>query len=615
MIITSNTRMESNEELVTMKPESEGVDPATSANGALVEIEEALTQDFSKFTKQDYVDLLKDLANQNDHRKTEAVLREIKSRYDELLDKERQEALKKFVDEGGAVDDFSFRGSELDNTFDANYKLLRDRRAEFARTQEEQKNQNFEKKNHLLEELRALVDGEDNKHSFEKFKEIQQRWKAIGAVPMAQVRPLWASYHALVDRFYDNRNIYFELKELDRKKNLAAKTELCVRAEKLADVTKIGEAIRELNELHEEYKHIGPVSREDQEPLWERFKKASDAVYVRRDEYIGKLQQEFTNNLSLKQQVIAEIAEFTTFQSDRIKEWNQKTTQIMALQKKWEAIGAVPRAKTKDINKQFWSAFKIFFSNKSGFFKKLDESRQQNLALKKELVAQAEAIKDNTTDWEKTANTLKALQVKWKEVGPVPDKVRESIFQEFKAACDHFFGQRRATLDAADKEQQENLAKKEAICSELERMVNEKTGTLGQLKEMQRSFHAIGFVPRTAMNGIKNRFNTATEKLMTSLSEVSQEEKDKAMLEIQLENMKTDPDASHKLHVREQTLRKQITKAENDLATLKNNLEFFARSKGKNAEDLRADVNQKIEAAAAELAKLKSQLKVLRSAQ
>ncbi|HBK89527.1 MAG: DUF349 domain-containing protein [Cyclobacteriaceae bacterium] len=607
--------MESNEELVTMKPESEGVDPATSANGALVEIEEALTQDFSNFTKQDYVDLLKDLAHQNDHRKTEAVLREIKSRYDELLDKERQEALKKFVDEGGAVDDFSFRGSELDNTFDANYKLLRDRRAEFARTQEEQKNQNFEKKNHLLEELRALVDGEDNKHSFEKFKEIQQRWKAIGAVPMAQVRPLWASYHALVDRFYDNRNIYFELKELDRKKNLAAKTELCVRAEKLADVTKIGEAIRELNELHEEYKHIGPVSREDQEPLWERFKKASDAVYARRDEYIGKLQQEFTNNLALKQQVIAEIAEFTTFQSDRIKEWNQKTTQIMALQKKWEAIGAVPRAKTKDINKQFWSAFKIFFSNKSGFFKKLDESRQQNLALKKELVAQAEAIKDNTTDWEKTANTLKALQVKWKEIGPVPDKVRESVFQEFKAACDHFFGQRRATLDAADKEQQENLTKKEAICSELERMVNEKTGTLGQLKEMQRSFHAIGFVPRTAMNGIKNRFNTATEKLMTSLSEVSQEEKDKAMLEIQLENMKTDPDASHKLHVREQTLRKQITKAENDLATLKNNLEFFARSKGKNAEDLRADVNQKIEAAAAELAKLKSQLKVLRSAQ
>lgn len=608
--------MESNEELVTMKTEGEGVDPATSANGALVEIEEvALAQDFSNFTKQDYVDLLKDLAHQNDLRKTDAVLREIKSRYDELLDKERQEALKKFVEEGGAVDDFSFRGSELDNTFDANYKLLRDRRAEFARTQEEQKSQNFEKKNHLLEELRALVDGEDNKHSFEKFKEIQQRWKAIGGVPMAQVRPLWASYHALVDRFYDNRNIYFELKELDRKKNLLAKTELCVRAEKLADVTKIGEAVRELNELHEEYKHVGPVSREDQEPLWERFKKASDAVYERRDAYIGNLQKEFTNNLTLKQQVIAEIAEFTAFQSDRIKEWNQKTTQIMALQKKWEAIGPVPRAKTKDINKQFWSAFKVFFSKKSSFFKKLDELRQQNLALKKELVAQAEALKNNSAEWEKTANALKALQVKWKEIGPVPDKVRESIFQEFKAACDHFFGQRRATLDAADKEQQENLMKKEAICSELERMVNEGTGTLGQLKEMQRSFHAIGFVPRTAMNGIKSRFNTATEKLMASLSGVSQEEKDKAMLEIQVENMKTDPDASHKLHVREQTLRKQVTKAENDLAVLKNNLEFFARSKGKNAEDLRADVNQKIEAAAAELAKLKSQLKVLRTAQ
>jgi len=431
---------------------------------------------------------------------------------------------------------------------------------------------------------------------------------------VAHIQPLWASYHALVDRFFDNRNIYFELKELDRKKNLAAKTELCLRAEKLADVPRMGEAIRELNELHEEYKHIGPVAREEQEPLWERFKKASDAVYKRRDEYMANLQQEFAKNLELKEQIVAGASEFTAFTSDRIKEWNQKTTQIMALQKRWEAIGAVPRAKTKEINKKFWSAFKTFFSNKGVFFKKLDESRQQNLELKKELVKQAEALK-NSPDSEKTANELKALQAKWKEIGPVPDRVRESIFQEFKTACDFFFEQRRHKIDEADREQNENLAKKEALCAELEGIITNKTGTLSQLREIQHKFQAIGFVPRQAMASIKNRFNDLTDKFMASLDQVSQEDKDKAMLEIQLENMKTDPDAGHKIHLREQNLRKKISKAENDLATLKNNLEFFARSKGKNAEDLRADVNQKIDAAAKELTQLKSQLKVLKAAQ
>ncbi len=609
--------MESNEELVALKgvPESEVFGTAgQNTNGAMVELEEVvLAQDYSHFSKGDFVDLLQSLAHQPDLKKTDAVLREVKHHFDELLDLERSEALKKFIDEGGSPDDFEFRPSQQDIAFDANYKLLRDRKAEHHRNQEEAKNENLQKKNLLLEELRALVDGEDNKHSFDKFKEVQQKWKAIGGVPSAQVRPLWASYHALVDRFYDNRNIYFELKELDRKKNLEAKIELCVRAEKLALNDKIGEAVRELNELHEEYKHVGPVARDEQDAVWERFKKASDAVYHRRDAFVANLNQELTKNLDQKVQVIAEVAEYTSFQSDRIKEWNQKTSQIIALQKKWEIIGAVPRAKAKDINKKFWSSFKAFFSNKGTFFKKLDESRQQNLELKKGLIQQAEALKSNI-DWDKTANELKALQAKWKDIGPVPEKLRESVFAEFKAACDYFFEQRRVKFEEADKEQADSLLKKEAICSELERMVAEKTGTLGQLRELQRSFHAIGFVPRQSVNSIKARFTIAMDKFMGSLEQVSQEDKDKAMLEIQLENLKSDPDASHKLHTREQALRKKIAKSENDLATLKNNLEFFARSKSKNADELRADVNAKIEASTQELVQLKRQLKLLKAA-
>jgi len=535
----------------------------------------------------------------------------VRAHYDENLEKEKSVALNKFISDGGSPDDFEFRQDPLDVAFEANFKLLRDRKAEHFRNQEEQKNDNFKKKNVLLEELRALVDGEDNKHSFDKFKEIQHQWKQIGAVPSAHVRPQWASYHALLDRFYDNRNIYFELKELDRKKNLEAKIELCVRAEKLATVEKIGDAVRELNELHEEYKHIGPVAREEKEAVWERFKAASDAVYARRDQFLTTLHEELGRNLIAKEQIIADVTAFAGFQSDRIKEWNQKTSEIIALQKKWETIGAVPRNKAKDTNRRFWAGFKTFFNSKGVFFKKLDESRVQNLELKKQLVQQAQALKDST-DWDKAANTLKALQLKWKEIGPVPEKMREKIFQEFKTACDFFFEQRRVKFEEADKVQTDNLEKKQAICESLEKMAADKTATVAQIKELQRTFQGLGFVPRHAVNSIKNRFQAALESAMGGLGELSAEARDKAILEIQLENMKSDPDAGYKIHQRELGLKKKIAKAENDLATLKNNLEFFGRSK--NAEKMKAEFSAQIEASSQEVSRLKAELKMLKAA-
>jgi hypothetical protein len=601
--------MDSKDDIALLKntPEHDAV----PAPASVEEMEEGVpAPDFTHFTKKDFVDLLKDLAKQNDFRKADSSIKEIKVHFDEIQDRERSEALKRFVEEGGSPKDFEYRPDPLDVSFEAIYKVLRDRKAEHFKVLEEQRNENFRSKNLLLEELRALIDGEDDKRSFDKVKEIQQKWRAIGPVPAAHVRPQWASYHALMDRFYDNRNIYFELKELDRKKNLEAKLDLCARAEKLASVERLVEAVRELNELHEEYKHIGPVAREEKDAVWERFKKASDAVYARRDELAVKIQKDLAANLEQKEKIIEEITAFASFQSDRIKEWNQKTAEIIALQKKWESIGAVARAKSKDVNKRFWAGFKMFFNVKGAFFKKLDETRNQNLEQKRALIQQAEALKAST-DWDKTANELKVLQQKWKDIGPVPEKQRDKVFQEFKNACDFFFDQRRVKFEEADKQQADNLLKKEAICAELERMTEEKTGTLGQLRELQRSFQSIGFVPKQSVVSIKHRFSAAMDKFMANL-QVSQQEKDSAILEIQLENLKTDPDASHKIHQREQGLRKRIQKAENDLAILKNNLEFFGRSK--NAEKMKAEFNEKIEASAAELVQLKNQLKQLKAA-
>ncbi len=566
--------------------------------------------DYTNFTKQQFADLLKELSREDNFKKTDHVLREVKPLYDEIREKERSEALSKFIATGGVEEDFDYKGDEADMIFDANFKLIRDRKAQYFKQQEENKTDNLRKKQELLEKLRVLSDSQDTTDQFETFKQLQKEWKAIGAVPGAHAKTLWANYHALTDRFYDNQSIYFELKELDRRKNLESKLELCARAEKLADVELIKDAIRELNELHHEFKHLGPVPKEDKEAVWQRFKTASDAVYARRDAYLQNLQQELQVNYNSKATLSEEVQIFISFQSDRIKEWNQKTKEILDLQKRWEVIGGLPRARAKDVNKKFWTAFKTFFNNKNAFFKKLDEEREQNLQIKNDLVKKALELKESN-DWERTSNELKNLQQKWKDVGPVPEKFREKVFKEFKDACDHFFEQRRTQHDKVELEQSENLRLKEEICTELESHIAAKTGTLDILRELQDRFSVIGFVPRKDINAIRNRYQEAVDKFIDSIPGITEDEKGKISLENQLNELRNDPMADRKIYQKEQIIRKKITKVENDIALWKNNLEFFGRSK--NAEKVKDEFNEKIREASDHLKQLKDQLKLLKT--
>jgi hypothetical protein len=421
---------------------------------------------------------------------------------------------------------------------------------------------------------------------------------------------LWANYHALTDRFYDNQSIYFELKELDRRKNLEAKLELCVRAEALINVELIKDAIRELNELHHEFKHLGPVPKEDKESVWQRFKAASDAVYAKRDSYMSTLNQELHANLDAKIVLSEEVQAFVEFQSDRIKEWNQKTKEILDVQKRWETIGGLPRAKAKDVNKKFWSAFKAFFNNKNIFFKKLDEEREQNLQLKADLVKKAVELKESS-DWEKTSNELKSLQQQWKDIGPVPEKQRERIFKEFKEACYHFFEQRRSQHGKIDGEQQENMKQKEEICAQLEAHAEGGTATEDMLQELQQQFSEIGFVPRKDISAIRNRYHNAVEKYIAAIPGITDDQKNRIALENQLNDLRNDPMADRKIQQKEQMIRKKISKIENDLAVWRNNLEFFGRSK--NADKFKDEFNDKISDAAGHLKQLKEQLKILRT--
>ncbi|TCL14092.1 uncharacterized protein DUF349 [Roseivirga ehrenbergii] len=613
---TEVTPTENVEEVSTLKVESEDTESASEESDE-VDAEEDNDHDdeedhqiidYSNHTREQLAEVIEELTSETNFKKIDAILAQIEPLFQETEDAARQEALDKFIADGGEEADFEYRHDKLYNRFDASLRLIKDKKHNYYKEREATKEKNYQKKTELLDKLRELVD-EEATTSLNPIKEIQEEWKKIGQVPNQHNRTLWANYNALIDRFYNNRHILFELKELDRKKNQEAKTELCVKAEALDQMDNLKEAIIQLNEFHEEYKNIGPVPKEVQEELWQRFKAASDKVYHKRKEYLDSLKGELNENLEKKKVLAAELKTFTEFDSDRINKWNAKTKEILALQKKWDAIGGLPREHAKEVNKLFWTDFKKFFSNKNDFFKKLEGMRQENLEKKEALIQKAIELQEST-DWDSTANKLKALQQQWRDIGPVPEKVRNSIYERFKAACDAFFNNRRANLSKADAEYAENLKKKEAIIQSILDAAAKGTGSEKEMDEFLAQWQAIGFVPRGAMKSIEQKYSEALAKYVKGLDVEGQEE-EQLMIKVELGGLQNGPNADRKLNKKEGDLRRQIQEIENNIALWNNNLSFFANSK--TADKLKAEFDEKIEKAKEEMDHLKKQLRMVRS--
>ncbi len=564
--------------------------------------------DYSGYNKKQLVQVLESLLKSSDISQVGKILKEIKPVYDELYAVQKSKALKKYLEEGGEKDGFEYKEDELDRRFHEAYHTLKERRYNYINSLDKQREDNLKAKQQLLERLRQLVDSEETTASIADLKKIEREWREIGPVAPQHARSLWANFHALRNRYYDHRSIYFELKELDRKKNLKQKIQLAEKAEQLYQVENIKEAIRELNELHEEFKLIGPVPAEEQEPLWQRFKAASDKIYSKRKQYYEELKEKFKLNLQAKQALIEKVREFEAFDSDRITEWNAKTKELLTIQKEWESIGGLPKDKAKKINKAFWSSFKSFFNKKGQFFKKLEEGKKENLAKKQALLEKANKLKDND-DFEKTADTLKNLQKQWREIGPVPEKYKDKVYKDFKEACDTFFNRRRKHLEEIESSYMSNLKQKEKLCEELEGMV-EKGIDLDRINEIQEVWGKIGYVPRNAMKSIQKRFLDAINKIADA-AELSEDEKHVLKFKARFSKMNYGPNADKFLQKKENTLRRQISKLENDINLMKNNLDFFANSK--TAEKLKSDFNKRISSAEKELKELKDQLKVLNS--
>ena len=564
--------------------------------------------DLSISSKSELLTLLKSKLADGNILKIDKLVQSIKTAFDEFTSKEREEALNKFKADGGSDDDFEFRPSEEEKEFNRFYFEFKNQIGSARKDTERQKEKNLTVKTELLNKLRLLVDGEETTLSMSTIKAIQDEWKTIGPVPASQNKNLWASFNALMDRFYDNRSIYFELKELDRKKNLEHKTELCEKAEALNNIKDLKDAIKALNDLHDEFKHIGPVPREAQEALWNRFKAASDIIYDRRKEFYDGQKEVFKKNQDEKEVLIEKLKTFIDYKADRIKDWNTKTKEILEIQKNWEKIGPVPREAGKEINKTFWAAFKQFFHNKNLFFKELDEIRATNQAIAEALITKAEELKEST-DWQNAANSFMKLQQDWKVLGPTPEKNRDALYKRFKAACDAFFENRRSSSKASNSEFEANLFKKQEICKQIQDSAGTDSPNEEHLIQLIADFNEIGFVPRKNMKEMQAIFKSAVDSYLEKLNPNNSDKED-FLFRLNLNKIQSDPNSIKTLNKKEHGIRKQITDLENSVTLWKNNLDFFAASK--TADKLRDQFDIKIQKAEEEIDKLKKKLSILK---
>lgn len=533
-------------------------------------------------------------------------LKKLKPFLDDFIESEKNIALDNFVAEGGDVDGFEYKLDADTMHFEQQFKAVKE---SFSKQQAQlvaNKERNLTTKQDILKRMRELLDSEEDNLSNTKFKSLQQEWKATGAVAPAYVQELWANYNALVNRFYNNRSIFYELKELDRKKNLEAKIELCLKAEALSEEAVIPKALKELNDIHQEYKLLGPVPQEQQETIWLRLKQATDAVYQNKRVYDEQIKAQFAANLQLKKDMLPQIQAFDVFESDSIQEWNKQSEQITALKEQWFKIGAVDKDKSSGIDKLFWTSFKSFFNRKEQFYKQLDAMRNANLQKKENLILQAEAFLQHE-DIEQAINAIKRMQADWKKVGPTPKKVNEQVFLKFKTICDAIFEKKRQEQVSKEAAYSENLVAKKALCDQLE-SINTVDANPLLVSTMMEAWGSIGFVPSSALLTLNKRFNDGLDKLIDELA-IEPSEKVKLKLFAQMGLVKDTPDAKIIVAKKEQGIKRRIKELQEEGDLLLNNLAFFAKSK--NADVLKNEVEAKVAVMNLEIKTLQEQLKVI----
>ena len=467
----------------------------------------------------------------------------------------------------------------------------------------------LKKKKEIIKKLRELVNGIENKETFNNVKELQNSWKDIGHFNNSKEKSLWTTYNALLDRFYDNRSIYFELKELDRKKNLEIKTKLCEDAESLVKETNIMKSVSKLNDIHTEFKHIGPVNKSVQNEIWERLKSASDNIYKKKKDFVSNIKESLNENLKKKLKLMDEINKLKVFNSDDIRSWNLKSKEVLSLKDKWNGIGGVPKSSSRNVSKEFWNAFKEFYNQKSIFFKKIDESYKMNLNDKKDLIDKVNSIKDSV-EWEKTSKEIQGLQKEWKKIGKVPLKYKDSIYKEFKEACDFFYDKKRSEDTESIKIYEENLKLKENICDKILSLSSSKNFDQDEFFKLQVEFLEVGHVPKNNIDSIKEKYKKSIDSIIKKSSKsMNKDDFDKFKFIIELNSLAKNPYSKNKIIKKKSDIIKKINTIQSEIKNLKNNIYYLKESVA--AENLKKEYMAKIDDSDKEIESLKLQLNLI----
>lgn len=512
--------------------------------------------------------------------------------------------------EAPAVTEPEHEPDELEQRFNAAFQTFKDNKAAFIEELEQQKVKNLELKNKIIEDLKRLLETETNlKVLNDNVKEFQEQWKAIGPVPQAESTNLWQNYHFYIEKFFDIIRMNREMRMLDYKKNLESKLQICEKAESLLLNDSINQSFNELQELHRQWKEIGPVPDDKKEEIWERFKTASDQINQRRREHYDKLFAEEQNNYNAKVVLCEQAEELVAKPVEQVSEYNEISDKLTELFNLWKTLGPAPAKLNDEIWMRFKSTLDKFFQQKKEHFQQIKDTQMQNYNQKLNLAIQAEGIADRT-DWKQATDEILALQTEWKGIGATPRKYSDQVWKRFRAACDKFFEAKAKFFSNVQGEENENLKKKEELIQKIlgYEFGEDRNANLDAMKAYQKEWLEIGFVPRADKDRIYTEYRNAINKRFAELK-VSADDVRHNRYQSRINDIMRNPNADKLIDKEKNFLTTKLARLKDDIVLWENNLGFFSNSK--NAEILTAEFRKKIESAKKEVAELEYKIKMM----
>jgi len=559
--------------------------------------------------KLQLVVMLEELVQDADIQKIKDKVAAIRLHFNQLNKEDMENELSQFLQSGGEAESFQHEEDPIEQRFNAAFGIFKANRAKQNEDLEKQKVENLAKKQAILDELREILASDDMlKKTYDDFRALQDRWKEIGSVPAAENSNLWNNYHFLVEKFFDKIKMERELRDLDMKKNLDAKIELCEKAEELLDEKAITKAFKALQKLHEEWKEVGPVPQDKKDEIWERFKAATDKINQIRREHYAQIEGEQTANLEAKKALCEKAEELVAEDYASVNAWQKKSDELSEIFGVWKTVGPASKKENEEIWQRFRASMDVFFAKKKAFFAGLKDRQTENLERKTQLCIEAEALSEST-EWKNATEQLKKLQEEWKTIGPVPKRHTDKIWKRFRAACDTFFTRKNEHFSGRRTEEEANLAAKKALLEEIKafQLGASRNENMDAIKAFQKRWIEIGYVPMKHKDTINKEYRELIDGLFDAMRKNQNEASTNDFREM-MEGWKDDPNAGDRVRRERNTLQTRIQKLRDEIAAMENNIGFFSSSK--NSELMRAEYEKKINKAKEDLKVLEDKLKI-----